>query len=92
MSRLARRRVSFLYPLAARDDDAGPAAWDSSAVGKWDSTSSPLRVVSQEMSKFEFHISPARSSSWPQTGVGTLRHQLEQAPRAVGSSLRNRPA
>ena len=40
--------------------------------GVWiDSTSSPLRTMSQEMTEFEFHISPAWSSSRPQTGVGT---------------------
>jgi hypothetical protein len=37
-----------------------------------DSTSSPLRAMSQEIVEFEFHISPALSSSRPQTGVGTF--------------------
>ena len=57
------------------------------------STSSPLRTISHEVSEFEFHISPARNSSRPQTGVGTSgtsssrrRAQAEivaQAARAV---------
>ena len=46
----------------------------------------PLRASSQEVTEFEFHISPASSSSRPQTGVGTCGHELEQAPREVGSS------
>ena len=31
----------------------------------------PLRAISDEINEFEFHISPARSSSSPQIGVGT---------------------
>jgi hypothetical protein len=41
-----------------------------------------VRAISQEISEFEFHISPAASSSRPQTG-GCPGHQLEQPSRAV---------
>ena len=37
-----------------------------------ESTSRPLRVISHEITEFEFHISPAADSSRPQTGVGMV--------------------
>ncbi len=46
-----------------------------------DSTPRPLRTISQEISELEFHISPAASSSRPQTAVGTSAHQVEQPLR-----------
>ena len=36
-----------------------------------ESTSRPLRAIRHEINEFEFHISPAPTSSRPQTGVGT---------------------
>ena len=40
--------------------------------GGWiDSAASPVRAISHEVTELEFHISPAPSSSRPQTGVGT---------------------
>ncbi len=41
----------------------------------------PPRAISQEITEFEFHISPASSSSRPQTGRGHLGDELEEAPR-----------
>ena len=41
------------------------------AGGRTASASRPLDSISHEISEFEFHISPAASSSRPQTGVGT---------------------
>jgi len=53
--------------------------------GSWvDSTSSPLRARSHEIVEFEFHISPAPSSSRPQTGVGTCGAKFEHSPRLLG--------
>jgi hypothetical protein len=51
--------------------------------GRIDSTSSLLRTISHEISEFEFHISPAPSSSRPQTGVGTCGTSSSSRPRAV---------
>ena len=57
--------------------------------GGWiDSTSSPLRAISHEFSEFEFHISPAPSSSRPQTGVGTCGTSSSSRRAQSGSSLR----
>ena len=47
--------------------------------------SSPLQARSQEITEFEFHISPARSSSRPQTGVG-----ISGMSRAAGARSRDR--
>jgi len=59
----ARRRRATTIP--ARHPGARPPG------GGWiDPTSSPLRARSQEVIEFEFHISPAASSSRPHTGVG----------------------
>ena len=49
--------------------------------GRIDSASRPQRVISHEITEFEFHISPAPSSARPQTGVG-----------AEGTSSRTRRA
>ena len=48
----------------------------------------PLRAISHEITEFEFHISPAPSSSRPQTGCGHLRYELEQLRAQAGSVLR----
>ena len=45
------------------------------------SAATPLHVISQEITEFEFHISPAPSSSRPQTGVGTEVRKIEQSLR-----------
>ena len=37
-------------------------------------------TISQAITEFEFHISPALSSSRPQTGVGTIADEVEQPP------------
>ena len=50
--------------------------------------SRPLRVISQEMSEFEFHISPVRSSSRPQTGVGTWGTSSSSRRARSASALR----
>jgi hypothetical protein len=56
--------------------------------GGWiESTSRPLRVISQEMMEFEFHISPVRSSSRPQTGVGTCGTSRSSRRARSASSL-----
>ena len=49
--------------------------------------SCPLRASSQETSEFEFHISPVRSSSRPQVGVGTSGTSASTA-RAATASVR----
>ena len=53
-----------------------------------DSTSSPLRAMSQAIVEFEFHISPACSASRPQTGVGTSGTSSSSRRAQSGSSLR----
>ena len=40
--------------------------------GRIASTSIPLLAITHAITAFEFHISPAASSSRPQTGVGTF--------------------
>src|SRR5437588_11487901 len=50
----------------ARQPGAGPPAGGSIAAA-----ATPARVSSQETIEFEFHISPAPSSSRPQTALGT---------------------
>jgi Domain of unknown function (DUF3459) len=69
--------------LPARQPGARPPAG-----GRINSTSSPVRAISQEMIEFEFHISPARSSSRPQTGVGTSGTSSSSRRARSGSSLR----
>ena len=54
--------------------------------GTTDSTSNPLRAISQEISEFEFHISPACSSSRPQTNVGTHGTASRTRLATAGSS------
>ena len=59
--------------------------------GGWiDSTASPLRAISQEIREFEFHISPAPSSSRPHTGVGASGTSSSSRRAQSGSSLRRR--
>ena len=52
------------------------------------STSRPLRAMSHEITEFEFHISPAWSSSRPQTGVGTPSTSSRKRSARPGSSVR----
>ena len=55
-----------------------------------DPASTPPVVSDHETTEFEFHISPAESSSRPQTGVGT-RRTASSTSRAVSSlSVRSR--
>jgi hypothetical protein len=50
--------------LATRDDQARAPTWSTTANRRWiPSGSRPLRAISQAMNEFEFHISPAWSSS-----------------------------
>ena len=58
--------------------------------GCTDATSSPARVITQLIMEFEFHISPAPSSSRPQTGVGTEAMKSSTRWASAGSSLRSR--
>ena len=80
--RLSSRRT---HTLASCDDDARVPSWRSPMSRlSIDSVSIPLRTMSHEVSELEFHISPASSSSRPQTS-GDGGHQIEHAPRDVRS-------
>jgi hypothetical protein len=58
--------------LATRDRNASVPARSRPPVGsEIISAAMPLRTISQEITEFEFHISPTPNSSQPQTGVGT---------------------
>ena len=57
--------------------------------GRIASTSIPLLAITHAITAFEFHISPAASSSRPQTGVGT-RGTVASTRRALSSSLLSR--
>jgi len=48
----------------------------------------PLRASSQAITELEFHISAARSSSRPQTGLGTAATRSSRRCAITGSSLR----
>jgi hypothetical protein len=50
---------------------------------------SPLRAISHEVTEFEFHISPAPSSSRPQTGVGTWGTRSSSRCARTGSSVKD---
>src|ERR1019366_925655 len=52
------------------------------------SVSTPLRASTQAMTEFEFHISPAPSSSLPQVGVGTDGKVSTTRLACPGSSVR----
>jgi hypothetical protein len=52
--------------------------------------SRPLPASSQAITEFEFHISPVRSSSRPQTSVGTAGVSRRIAAATAGSLLRRR--
>jgi hypothetical protein len=66
----------------ARQPGARPPA------GGWiDSAVRPPRAISQAVSEFEFHISPAASSSRPQTGVGTSAARSSTRCATCGSSV-----
>ena len=69
--------------MPARQPGARPPAG-----GRIDSTSSLVQAINQEMIEFEFHISPAPSSSRPQTGVGTRGTSSSSSRACWTSSLR----
>ena len=52
-----------------------------------ESTSRPLRVISHEITEFEFHISPVPSSSRPHTGVGRSAALCHSRRATSGSSV-----
>jgi hypothetical protein len=69
----------------ARQPGARPPA------GTWiDSASRPLLAISHEMNELEFHISPARCSSRPHTGVGTKGTRSSSRRDVPGSSVSRR--
>ena len=61
------------------------------AGGRTPPRSAPLRVSTQEITEFEFHISPAPDSSRPQTGVGMVgRRSRIRCANATSSDTRTR--
>ncbi len=87
-----RGRLSAAGLAARRHDDAGVPAGRAPAGRRARSppTSRPLRAISHEVTELEFHISPARSSSRPQTGVGTVGTR-SSSRRATPASSREPP-
>ena len=62
--------VSLLM-LCAAPRRGRPASRSPAAAGGWiDSTSRPLRAISQEVSEFEFHISPGGARRGPRPASG----------------------
>jgi hypothetical protein len=55
-----------------------------------DSSSIPLRAISQAITEFEFHMSPVWRSSRPHTGVGTCGTRSSTRCARARSSLRQR--
>ena len=62
------RRIALI-----RKPHFAAGVWRPPGGGLSGSVSMPARARSQEISEFEFHMSPVRSSSRPHTGVGTDR-------------------
>ena len=78
-------------PNVGGDDEPGVPAGSAPAAGRMDRRGGePGARSSQAMSELEFHISPAPSSSRPQTAVGTSMDELEEPAGDV--RIRRQPA
>jgi hypothetical protein len=93
---LCPAQIPLGSPAATRRPAFQPGARPPGG-GLIESTSSPVRAINQAMIEFEFHISPVRSSSRPQTRIdisGTIRaaagHRLDRRSVVAGCRLPHR--
>ena len=86
-ARLRRCPLSYSARTGSRAATTRPALQPAARPPRGGSicaVSTPLWVSSQEVTEFEFHISPACSSSRPHTGVGTDGTRVEESLGAGG--------